>query len=713
MAVSVQPKIAGLDVLESGLRNLKRSKLLVTPEYKDMLFAVERHHNDLRLAHLTGKAKDLLEQAQRDTKFYNILVKMLCEVKEKRTGEQRQGLRRVYTWYMANKHALYTGPHFGKEQLKKEAQEVLVKAATPRKTKPTRSKVVQSSRTAAPQTQRNRAKSAPSSRITWRDSSFDWRKDLEQGVITNQHHARVERLNLQDHDDNDDDIIEPELQRLAGDTGDTPHSNTPLNTADTTTTTNTEILREARRLSRAPHGSPATVTMTPLGEQSPNMVKVPAPTPRRMVHSISSMVNPHVTLAVKLEQERQEKLQAQGKTGEKHSRADNLQAWQNFNKNRSYGQDIVDRLNFVGRSGTPSDVRYVAHGQAEMPELYTSDVISGYAQVMGTPNTVNENATTRHEDQKENVFVHQTLEEFYETADSLYPPRVARPSSRTRVKSAPVSRPVSSLLSKGGVAIAAKSEECPKRRPSAQPNKLGHLLPEYTVEEEVTELNSQDQQTSVKLDIVVKIIDSVSEEMALYKERLAPEAQAGFRQPMAAGLPMPPSSPPSVRLPSPAARSNSPVQSPSPAPGLPPTPPPRPYSSPLHTQTMASPGYPKDRCKSAGIVDWRGRVQPDTMRYKWGKTKFGGYTYLKKHLQRPASSLRTAGSTSAGQRPKTAPVSVRDKWKTDKASDANRRVESQAASHSTTQINQQDVDSMMTVQYLMGSSNSRSVQINK
>ena len=35
-------------------------QLSVAPEFKDMLFAVERHHNDLRLAHLTGKAKDLL-----------------------------------------------------------------------------------------------------------------------------------------------------------------------------------------------------------------------------------------------------------------------------------------------------------------------------------------------------------------------------------------------------------------------------------------------------------------------------------------------------------------------------------------------------------------------------------------------------------------------------------------------------------------------------
>ena len=43
-----------------------------------------------------------------------------------------------------------------------------------------------------------------------------------------------------------------------------------------------------------------------------------------------------------------------------------------------------DRLNFVGRSGTPSDVRYFSHGEAEMPELYTQDIISGYAHIAAT-----------------------------------------------------------------------------------------------------------------------------------------------------------------------------------------------------------------------------------------------------------------------------------------------------------------------------------------
>ncbi|GFS11307.1 hypothetical protein ElyMa_001344600 [Elysia marginata] len=49
-------------------------------EFKGMCDAINRHYTDLKLAHLTGKAKDLQDQAVRDTKFYNILTKMLCEI---------------------------------------------------------------------------------------------------------------------------------------------------------------------------------------------------------------------------------------------------------------------------------------------------------------------------------------------------------------------------------------------------------------------------------------------------------------------------------------------------------------------------------------------------------------------------------------------------------------------------------------------------------
>lgn len=33
---------------------------MIAQEYSDMIGAIELHHNSLRLAHLTGKAKDLV-----------------------------------------------------------------------------------------------------------------------------------------------------------------------------------------------------------------------------------------------------------------------------------------------------------------------------------------------------------------------------------------------------------------------------------------------------------------------------------------------------------------------------------------------------------------------------------------------------------------------------------------------------------------------------
>ncbi|XP_070198029.1 uncharacterized protein [Littorina saxatilis] len=704
MAVSVQPKIAGLDDLEMGLRTLKRSKLLVTPEFKDMLFAVERHHNDLKLAHLTGKAKDLVDQAQRDTKFYNILVKMLCEIKEKRTGEQREGLRRVYTWYMANKHALYSGPRFGKEFMKQEAKEILVKASTPRKPKPQRQTRWASSTKplSASSQQRNRTRSAPSVRIrehtsTWRDSSFDWRNDLNKGILKKDPPV-VERLQLGHMDDNDYEI---ELKRLGVETENV--HNSPLNTADTATTANSELLREARMLSRAHTGSP---TMTPLGEQSTN-IEACSVTPQKIVHPISSLVNPHATIAAQLAREKQDKLLAQKKVGEEKSRAKSLKAWQDFNKDFSCGQDVIDRLNFVGRSGTANDVRYFSHDHAEMPEVYTQNIITGYAQVLAEESDATKDAESKNCEQKENVFVNQTLEEFYETADALYPGQT-RPTTRARVKSAPaVGRKVSQQSSKAATPSVMPGAESPSRKLAPQP--LGHLLQDQPVREEEKEV-MEEQTTNVKLDAVVKVIDSVSEEMTLFKERLAPKAQQGFRQPVATGIPTTTTSHSPTRFPSPEARTNSPVHSQVSMQ----TKPPRPYSSPLRCinlgegveSPLASPRSRKDRCKSAGVVDWRGRIQPDSMRYKWGKTKFGGYTFVKKHMQRPLS-LRSAGSTSAGKRPKTAPTSARNRWNTEKPSDDNRRVEAQAASNSMTQIKQEDVDTMVTIQYLLGTSNSR------
>lgn len=43
-------------------------------------------------------------------------------------------------------------------------------------------------------------------------------------------------------------------------------------------------------------------------------------------------------------------------------------------------QQNTGKLNFVGRSGTTADIRYIAHNQGEMVEAYTNELVKHYAQ---------------------------------------------------------------------------------------------------------------------------------------------------------------------------------------------------------------------------------------------------------------------------------------------------------------------------------------------
>ena len=89
-----------------------------------------------------------------------------------------------------------------------------------------------------------------------------------------------------------------------------------------------------------------------------------------------------------------------------------------------------------------------------------------------------------NDEQKENVFLQQTLEEFYQTADAMYPPREVRPVSRSRVKSAPaVGRHRSQSQPSRITSSATAGPELSKRKMTPQPNRLGHLLKDFSVEE--------------------------------------------------------------------------------------------------------------------------------------------------------------------------------------------------------------------------------------
>ncbi|XP_025085428.1 uncharacterized protein LOC112558893 isoform X3 [Pomacea canaliculata] len=637
MTDTVTIKINGLDVLESGLKSLKRSRLMIAQEYSDMIGAIELHHNSLRLAHLTGKAKDLVDQAQRDTRFYNILVKMLCELKEKRTGEQRQGLRKVYAWYQANKNALYSGPHFGKEHLKSYSKEAFSVITTPRK--PKGGQFVSSNSVKTKANVRSKSASGIRTRHStiWQHSSFDWQSaDLQKELPTHES-PPLEQENK-------------ECTAVAG-------------SADLSAKTGMSVIDSKFARLKQHKTLPSTV------------------------HPVSSIMNPHVSLAVQTERKRSTQKKPLGNT----SLENNLQTWIRFSEDRSWGQDLVGKLSFVGRSGTPSDVRYVAHSSAEMPEHHTQAVISSFAKASTTNVPAKDGAD--YLDQKENIFLQQSLEQFYQSADA-YCSQELNCTQTSRSLSAPVTR---------------RDPETPRKN---KPIRLQQQLQDMELNK--NDNNANCEKTGIRLETVVDVIDSVSANMIHYREKFAPEAQPGFRQPMVRDFTasfLHAASSPVLYLPSPSPRSSVSLDNQQANYT------PRPHTSPtsLHRVSVTEdfdehaqncPMSQKPGCKTLGTADWAGRVEPESLRYKWRKTKCGGFTY-QKTLQPKTVGLRSAGTTSAGRRPKTASIPVSQKWGTQKQSNENKRVMGQAASHSTTQIDQKTVDSLITVQHLLGSSFSR------
>ena len=67
-------------------------------------------------------------------------------------------------------------------------------------------------------------------------------------------------------------------------------------------------------------------------------------------------------------------------TTAEEEKADNLQKWKDFQERQQYGQDVAAKQSFYGHGGLPANVRYASHEGGEMPEFYTQDVISSYAE---------------------------------------------------------------------------------------------------------------------------------------------------------------------------------------------------------------------------------------------------------------------------------------------------------------------------------------------
>ncbi|KAL3879989.1 hypothetical protein ACJMK2_032261 [Sinanodonta woodiana] len=788
------------------------------------------------------------EQAERDTKFYNILIKMLCEVKSQQAQKQREYLKKVYAWYQANKHTLRTGPRFGKENQKLEAKQVLKgtlvsarstlsSASRPnsspgkQKSDKTRSHKDDSSfqkfvkdrsglpvkagptdkppwedspsplldgevtvGTSVPHTGRfsvggndfltNRFLSDISTdRFTWNDSvSERWPfTELQTPSIANWEGSDLElqkgsAVSSLGDDEEFDAGVQPSVPNsspqdevnqskyviskdeanqskyVIGQDGSDPIRSNPSYTeeAEQFDATGTEIgsdimdLSDIRRKLSRPRTPSASLRGGISEDQSSS---VPLGLQKKMIHSIASLVNPHARLAEmeahREEEEYRRQLEAfspprkvtsptrqsattlrSGYDGKapvmrlvnvSSPRVDNLQQWRNFVHDYAYGQDILSKLNFVGRSGTALDVRYTAHEQGECPEKYTQQIVSLYS-AYNKENQGRDGPTSGSQHFLEECnFNNQSLEDFYRSTEdygsqAMVP--IFHSKSAKRAQTAQTKERVKSASLKE----RAQSAKFQKTEP------LGRQFLFNSDEEEEKRRKEEalTPKTELKLDTVVGLIDTVTDGMTMFKEKLAPAPQPGFRQPSSTSVPRRPLSRPvtahSQRATSPVQRANTPIND-------------HPEAVPkeifIGTSAEAEDAHAKKatmpiRPQSATVsqaVDWRGKITPDSVRYKWTKTRFGGHTYVK-NLK---PSLRTAGATTVGRRPKTAPVDYKQKWKTEKSldskqvqfpelilkepvvkvseSDKNQRIP-QAATNTVTEVDQKAVDDMLVINQL-------------
>ncbi|XP_052282684.1 uncharacterized protein LOC127879720 isoform X3 [Dreissena polymorpha] len=824
MAVVLNPysqQKSQLGVIEAGLKTLKRDKnLLGDNEFSAMYHAVEKHHRELRLAHLTGKAKDVMEQAARDTKFYNILIKMLCEIKKLPSNKQKETLKKVHNWYVGNRHTLATGPKFGKENRQydddTDTRGGFMQSKTPTNKTPRRihsksatsfssyrsrklnvwnavsckndqedcvhnpasgakdnySDIHGGDESVVPPSEPASSRLSttfggndfltdrfmmelPSSKLSWnlesplRKSPFDipqFVTDWDGADFDNVRESSLSQGTLDDPFQADHQSAPNSSPQSARSGGSGDSSGPDVGSVDMM-----DFQSDARRrLSRG-----LTSSGGPGLEFSDNQSTETFGLQKRMVHSIASLVNPHAKLAENeaIRQEREyirEQTSAMSLRGQisraqssmsgkrqmtdlsahipvlravsvASNKGDNLTAFNNFKNDHLYGQDILSKLKFVGRSGTALDVRYSAHAQAEEPERHTKEVIHLYNMLSNTPKT----SVGDYESQ-----IHtQSLEDFYQSAENYYPTHLPKYGARILMMSAPTSRmkgPVKQQGPKGGdrggVKTAAPRENKNHAKQSDKKSagkatavdvshKQGRSPRSQDGDEEDEILyTAEPSETQVKLNTVVGLIDHVKDEMNFFKEKLAPVPMAGFRQPASTSV----SSKPLSRPGSTASKASRPKSSVVRPPPRSPSPQGRP-GTPMETDEilMGEAEVPADlysrvqlpnRPHSATVnraVDWRGKVTPEAAKIR-SKMRFGGHSYV----QKMKPSLRTAGSQSAGKRPKTAPISVKEKWNTkEKECDKNERVP-QAASNTMTQVDDRDMDRIMSIQHLMGSSDS-------
>ncbi|XP_041357330.1 uncharacterized protein LOC121374330 isoform X2 [Gigantopelta aegis] len=466
--MSVVHAITGLDYLEQGLKNLKGSKMMAVREFKDMFSAMECHYRDFRLSHLTGKTSDLMEQAQRDTKFYNILVKMLCEIKQDRAKQQQAGLSKVYDWYLANKHVLHSGPRFGKKFHRKEAQDILNKSVTsPRQT----------------------------------SEVHHIHAQKQNDIISEGHRDMNDASNDNDMpSDFSDTEIDIEFKSAKDDVDD-----------DDTSRMDSQMLGSEYKAS--------SVKTTPVVQSDFDWKGG-----RKMVHSVASIVNPHANPALTLDPAQDPGLMSPGQQNaarslvvkKKKSQKGVIEA--SVKHTPLQTQDVGARSVSVceDRLSHPVQISVVlckGCNSNKYMEMAKSGSESRNLQRPVETKDIPEQGKPLHE---------QSLEEFYRTTEILYPLGAGNRSASRKTHSS------KSLRKSKSAPHYREKNSCDRSRrlsrQSEDPNRLGRQL-----QSSKTPVDKEGK-TDIKMDMLVSMIDSVSHEMVVNRDPWSGNLLRGLSQ---------------------------------------------------------------------------------------------------------------------------------------------------------------------------------------
>ncbi|XP_064607645.1 uncharacterized protein LOC135472195 [Liolophura sinensis] len=702
-----------LGALEMGLRDLRCSQLMEVPEFQNMYDAIKHHHKEQKLSRLTGNVRNKINQGQSDTKFYLILAKMLYEVSQSPGNSQENNLNMVYNWYKVNKSQIKSGPKFGKG-----AEKLNSNSSRRSKTKATPIRLSYAHQ--APAHDGSHCSGSSEIDVNWtlsRSPSPDW------DLASYSHTSDEENFEL------NHDIVDQYTTR----SGSTFESHT-LSSVPTV---------------RPPHNTISSAGRLKGG--NPRKKKSASSVfSSNIKHPISSLVNPHAAVSIASASGSEDPVSSTAHSRKSESsgvplrpitvadmRSARMDTFKEFQHELLQGQDTIGNMTLLGRSGTPYDLRYVAHDHGERPELETEQVISAVNGMADKQKPLLKGDQTESQ-----AVINQSLTDFCQTTDNYYPYKQRKYSAVP--KSAP-SRDQTPLGTPAGVKL-----ESPMNMTTGEST----------------------SQPSVKLDVIMNVIDDVTTKMTRFREKLGPVPQPGFRPPARPTPPLPkaPARTCTIHIPTqdaPFAASRtrpatfhtrpqtaqprssslslstnyrpsscvrrSPEKSP---PGRHPSPE-RPRTAHYgieqekRRQLPVPPGMtqkntvlPPSAQNIAQALDWRGKVSPDVISNKWVRSGMGGHTYVK-------SLKNKKRSESASKRPKTAPAQVsllKEKSQPPVLCASNQVVHvspgshpvirgsiqhsqgnplaSQSIPHSNRpqQLDQEDVDQMMVIRYLGGTS---------